>query len=196
MTVSWNPKKVWHCAVLSFLKLTVVSFQANIISDVAASHEAYDHHNADNADRPELPDTSTANASNTNATDTHAFEELSQGDRLLTTTNIDEIAADNPSNVPDGLGERSVEFESRFSDTSTVVVDRFPFGNPGAPIPGAAQGQSSYTQFRATQGDSTWAPFQSQRDWDVARWAKTHGTTSSAVDEFLAIPEVCAVFKC
>jgi hypothetical protein len=76
--------------------------------------------------------------------------------------------------------------------TSSVVVDIFPFGNPGAPIPGVPQGRSSYAHFRATQGDTVWAPFRSQRDWDIARWAKTHSISSTAVSELLAIPEVCA----
>jgi hypothetical protein len=131
--------------------------------------------------------------------DVDAFEVLSRGDGLLMTANTGEIAVDDSerSDAPEGLAEQSIEFESLFSDISTVFVDHFPFGKPGAPISrsGAPQGLSSYAQFRATQGDSIWAPFQSQLDWDVACWAKTHGITSSEVDEFLAIPEVCVAFN-
>ena len=127
------------------------------------------------------------------AADANAFHELTQGDRLATTTNTGKIAVDEPSDIPDTLPEQTIEFESHFLDTSTVVVDQFPFGNPGAPIPGTTQGSSWYDMFRARHGESIWAPFKSQRDWDIACWAKMHSTTSTAVDDYLAIPGVCPV---
>ncbi|KAH9059259.1 hypothetical protein EDB87DRAFT_1577735 [Lactarius vividus] len=52
------------------------------------------------------------------------------------------------------------------------------------------QGSSAYEAMRNTLGDSVWTPFQSQHDWEVARWAKMRGPSSSAVTELLAIPEV------
>jgi len=143
-------------------------------------------------------DTSDAHPTNgvdvevADAVDADAFQQLSQGDGDLTTTIASEIAVDRPPDILEGHPEQSIEFDSHFSDTSSVVVDRFPFGNPGAPIPGIPQGPSSYEQFQATHGE-TWAPFRSQRDWDIACWVKTHSTTSSAVAELLAIPEVCTV---
>ena len=97
-----------------------------------------------------------------------------------------QIAADTPPDVLEGSGEGSIEFDSRFSSTSSVIVERFPFGNPGAPISGMPQGPS-YGQFQATP----YAPFRSQRDWDIARWAKTHSTTSLAVADLLALPDIC-----
>jgi hypothetical protein len=103
-------------------------------------------------------------------------------------TNDAEIPVDEVLDVPEHIMEQSIEFESHFSDTSAVVIDRFPFA--GATIPPPTQGQGG--QIRATSGDSIWAPFRSERDWNVARWAKTHHTSSSAVNDFLAIPEVCA----
>src|ERR1700742_2251232 len=74
--------------------------------------------------------------------------------------------------------------------TSTIVVDQFPSGNAGAPIPGMACGSSVYESCEAMHTDSIWAPFKSQRDWRFAHWAKMHGPTSSAVTELLEIPEV------
>ena len=114
--------------------------------------------------------------------DADAFEVLTQG----------RIIADDSD--PSDLAEESIEFESHFSDGSIVVVDHFPFGNPGAPIPGMAQGMSSHAQFRAThwQGDSIWAPFQSKGDWEIAHWIKTCLTTSQ-VDGFLALG-VCVAY--
>jgi hypothetical protein len=72
-----------------------------------------------------------------------------------------------------------------------LVIDRFPHGNPGAPIPGARQG--SYQRSQEAFGASVWAPFRSQCDWEVARWAKMRGPTSSAMQDLLAIPEVRAL---
>lgn len=43
-----------------------------------------------------------------------------------------EIAIDRPD---DDLLEQTIEFISHFSETLSVIVDTFPFGNPGAPIP-------------------------------------------------------------
>lgn len=78
------------------------------------------------------------------------------------------------------------------SDTNTpLVVDHFPHGSPGAPIPGARQG--SYQRSQEAFGASVWAPFHSQCDWEVARWAKMRGPTSSAMQDLLAIPGVHAL---
>ncbi|KAH9016036.1 hypothetical protein EDB85DRAFT_1875359 [Lactarius pseudohatsudake] len=71
-----------------------------------------------------------------------------------------------------------------------MIVDTFPHGSPGAPIPGAHQGSNVYQSSHELFGSSIWAPFCSQCDWEFARWAKTRGPTSSAVADLLAIPEV------
>ncbi|KAF8489360.1 hypothetical protein F5888DRAFT_1808868 [Russula emetica] len=66
---------------------------------------------------------------------------------------------------------------------STHVVDGFPLGHPGMPIPDKPHGPSAYQSWQATFTDSPWAPFQSERDWDMARWLKMRGQTSAAVME-------------
>ncbi|KAJ3915181.1 hypothetical protein F5877DRAFT_92392 [Lentinula edodes] len=38
--------------------------------------------------------------------------------------------------------------------------------------------------------DNKWAPFASRMDWEIARWAKLHGTGSTAFSELLAIDDV------
>ncbi|KAI9454588.1 hypothetical protein BJY52DRAFT_1205245 [Lactarius psammicola] len=58
------------------------------------------------------------------------------------------------------------------------------------PNPDTCQGPSVYELTRNELGDSVWAPFQSQCDWEFACWAKTCGVTASAVTDLLAIPEV------
>ena len=125
--------------------------------------------------------------------DVNEFQMVSRGLGISTATNTGEIAVGETLDVPEELAQPSIEFGSRFMDTSTVIIDQFPFGNPGAPIPGATQGPPSlYDRFRASEGASIWAPFQSRRDWRIARWVKTHRTTSSAAGELLEILEVCA----
>jgi hypothetical protein len=85
-----------------------------------------------------------------------------------------------------------VESEAGNSQTNTtLVIERFPHGRPGAPVAGAPQGTTLYESTQDVLGESIWAPFQSQSDWEIARWAKMRKPTSSAVTELLAIPEVC-----
>ena len=40
-------------------------------------------------------------------------------------------------------------------------------------------------------GDNPWAPFNSKKDWEIARWAKLQGAGSMAFSELLAINGVC-----
>jgi len=90
--------------------------------DTLTLHNSYNPQGASDADTP----------------DTNAFEALSQGAGLLMTANTGKIAMDEPSNMPEARTEHLIESESHFSDTSTVIIDYFPFGNPGAPISGIA----------------------------------------------------------
>lgn len=79
-------------------------------------------------------------------------------------------------------------------DSGVVIIDRFPFGSPGAPLTGLHDSTSRNGSSPAgvgLRGDSIWAPFHSECDWEFARWAKLRGPTSSAVTDLLAIPEVC-----
>ena len=92
--------------------------------------------------------------------------------------------------APPPCGGVTVNAETSHSATSNVIVDYFPFGHPGAPVPGMQRGFSVYETARESLGDSLWAPFRSQCDWEFARWAKMRGPTSTAVTELLAIPEV------
>ena len=93
--------------------------------------------------------------------------------------------------APPPRGSVTVNTETSCSSGSDVIIEYFPFGNPGAPVPGMQRGPSIYEATRESLGDSQWAPFRSQCDWEFARWAKMRGPTSTAVTELLAIPEVC-----
>lgn len=127
----------------------------------------------------------------TDVTDADVFEELSRSNGPSTTTMLNQPTDDDmPEDMDDPIDEIP-QIEVQNSETpSTVVIDRFPFGNPGAPIPGLPQGLSAYESYQAAASESVWAPFRSQVDWKFAHWAKMCGPTSSAVMELLAIPEV------
>ena len=73
-----------------------------------------------------------------------------------------------------------------------VFAKRFPLGNAGTPLPGVDRQSTMYESSRVAFGASTWALFHSQCDWEIAHWAKMRGPSSSAMEELLAIPEVCA----
>ncbi len=60
-------------------------------------------------------------------------------------------------------------------EMSTLVVDKFSFGSPGAPIPDKPQGLSTYEIWQAMFEDSAWAPFCLELEWDIAQWAKMCG---------------------
>ncbi|KAI9437471.1 hypothetical protein H4582DRAFT_1815428 [Lactarius indigo] len=71
-----------------------------------------------------------------------------------------------------------------------VIIDSFPHGIPGTPMPNPFQGQSDYWSHEDVLHTSVWAPFHSQCDWEIALWAKMRGPTLSALTELLQIPEV------
>jgi hypothetical protein len=122
--------------------------------------------------------------------DADAFEALSRGDTSPMATNPDQQAS---LEDPD---QQSIEINSDNSDAptaSTVTIEQFSFGSPGAPIPGMPPGPSTY-ESQVTLAASVWAPFRSQCDWDLARWAKMRSPTSSAVTDLLAIPTVWSLY--
>ena len=108
---------------------------------------------------------------------------------------IDHPTSNSEGCIPEEPGQQpNYDEAGTFNTGSTVVIELFPSDAAGAPIPGSPQGQSIYESCQAVFLDSDWAPFQSQRDWEVAQWAKSCGTTTMAVSKLLAIPGVCPVF--
>ena len=79
------------------------------------------------------------------------------------------------------------------SSADTEVVERFPYGKPGAPV-NDLQGSSTHELRQDTLGGSIWEPFQSECDWDLAYWAKMNKLSSSALADLLAIPNVRPFF--
>jgi hypothetical protein len=94
---------------------------------------------------------------------------------------------------PESSAEVADQFEAGSlpaPSQSSVVVVCFPFGSPSIPISGVHQGSPVDNTRPEESEDSIWAPFHSECDWSIARWAKMHGPTSSAMMELLAIPGV------
>ena len=123
--------------------------------------------------------------------DADALEVLLGGSTTCSTTthSTDEhLTVDDPEGDIDLTHQPDLADAADAGSASAVVIDQFPFGRPGAPAHGSGQAPSAYD----SQG-SPWAPFQSQLDWDIARWAKRSGQTSTAVSELLAIPGVRAL---
>jgi hypothetical protein len=200
--------------IIEFCRVAVISYPDIPELNGPSLNEVYDHpgtsnisdtnnaaevtddnaiHELSQGDNPSHATNAFENAVDGPSVD-NAIHELSQGDDPSHATNAFENAVDGPSVDLEGLAEPSIEFGSHFSDASTVVMEVFPFGKPGAPIPDMPQGPSLYERVQAIPGGSIWTPFQSKWDWDAARWAKTHSTTSSAVSDFLRI--VCSSLFC
>ncbi|KAH9162396.1 hypothetical protein EDB89DRAFT_2079746 [Lactarius sanguifluus] len=70
-----------------------------------------------------------------------------------------------------------------------LIVNRFPYGSAGVPVPGVHQGLLLHWTSLEGLSTSIWAPFRSQCDWEFAHWAKMCGPTSSAVAALLAVPQ-------
>ena len=149
----------------------------------------------DTADNDGAPNTADDNGApdTTDVTDADILEVLTQTEtsRFLESNLTAHIPEQNPSaesesppeNLPNPLEQSSPDASPQ------VVTERFPYGNPGAPIDGM-QGSTIYELSQQAIGGPVWAPFQSQCDWDVAHWAKMKGPGSSAVTDLLAIPNV------
>lgn len=67
--------------------------------------------------------------------------------------------------------------------------DQYPLYAAGLPVAQHTSPDACY--LHAIHGKSNpWAPFKSQNDWEVARWAKLRGKGSNAFNDLLAIPGV------
>ncbi|KAH8976730.1 hypothetical protein EDB92DRAFT_1810600 [Lactarius akahatsu] len=133
-----------------------------------------------------------------NTIDADLLESLAQDFNCCATVATDHgppASSGQPQSVrspsPDPGPPPSVQSEHGNSDGQPqLIVDTFPHGSPGAPIPDVRQGSNVYQSSHELFGSSIWAPFRSQCDWEVAHWAKTRGPTSSALADLLAIPSV------
>jgi len=69
-------------------------------------------------------------------------------------------------------------------------TDKYPNARAGQPLSHEETRDSGYASALGG-GDNPWAPFNSKKDWEIARWAKLRGMGSTAFSELLAIDGVC-----
>lgn len=74
---------------------------------------------------------------------------------------------------------------------SVKYSDKYPDALAGQPL---SQQESFDTKYRRAVGGKDWAPFHSQMDWEIARWAKLRGPGSNAFSELLGIEGVSHEF--
>lgn len=87
---------------------------------------------------------------------------------------------------------RNVRWAAEEEFRKVPVVEPFPSNAAGAPIANV-QAVPKYESYQKDlKNDSPWAPFSSRLDWEVARWAKLRGPSSTAFTEFLNIDGVSA----
>jgi hypothetical protein len=74
-----------------------------------------------------------------------------------------------------------------------IYIEAFPHRSAGRPVKMQQQAESDYDIYQRRlahingQAKNMYYPFASEMDWDIAKWAKSHGTTSTAVTELLGI---------
>jgi len=74
-----------------------------------------------------------------------------------------------------------------------VVVcytDKHPSSAAGGALAHRESTDNNYHTKVSDQEKNPWAPFMSQKDWEVARWAKVRGPGATAFSELLSIPGV------
>ena len=69
-------------------------------------------------------------------------------------------------------------------------TDKYPNARAGQPLSREETRDSGYASALGG-GDNPWAPFNSKKDWEIARWAKLRGMGSTSFSELLAIDGVC-----
>ncbi|EPQ50619.1 hypothetical protein GLOTRDRAFT_50393 [Gloeophyllum trabeum ATCC 11539] len=73
------------------------------------------------------------------------------------------------------------------------VIEKFELGAAGAPIREAGARVHAYSEYMEgthRSEENPWAPFASKLDWELARWAKLRGPSSTALTELLQIEGV------
>ncbi|KAH9972923.1 hypothetical protein BJV77DRAFT_968508 [Russula vinacea] len=156
----------------------------------------------DTADRPD----SNTQANDDNAVDpdeaiddddiadANTYEALSRIQDPPASNSITQVpSTDAPPLPPPPPSDPDYGIAASCETVSPIVVDPFSSGDAGTPITDnqlSHVDHDSMQSMRESPCQNIWAPFNSQCDWEVTHWAKTHGSTSSAVTGLLAIPEV------
>ncbi|TFK72412.1 hypothetical protein BDN72DRAFT_928579 [Pluteus cervinus] len=73
------------------------------------------------------------------------------------------------------------------SDPSAYFVRKYPDDAAGKPIPAPSDEPAGASAGSGPQATNPWAPFRNRTEWEIARWAKLRGPTSTAFSELLQI---------
>ncbi len=102
-----------------------------------------------------------------------------------------QAASDSPPGPVLPLCSAGQSEAANLEASPSAIIHPFPYGSPGTLI--SQDLHMEGTDSEPSDG-SIWAPFGSQRNWEVEYWAKMQGPTSSATADLLAIPEVGLFF--
>jgi hypothetical protein len=67
-----------------------------------------------------------------------------------------------------------------------IVIIPYPDAHAGKPITGQPSGANATYGINAGSAANVYAPFASQMDWDIAKWAKLRGSSSTAFTDLLS----------
>jgi hypothetical protein len=99
----------------------------------------------------------------------------------------DDMDGDGDGDPPPVLPERSTAHDALQNPHYTEKFnDKYADARAGLCI-GEEQNTNSQYQTGMLDRMNTWSPFSSRLDWEVARWAKLRGPSSTAFSELLAI---------
>lgn len=130
--------------------------------------------------------------------DNHANTVLSDDDSEAANTEFDLPHIPHPSPEAEELDKSSTrpskrarveEVEDEEAPGKTRWTEQFPF--PAGTI--IRQGATKYQEFRdlqAAAGDAPWAPFESQDEWELARWMMQAGISQKQTDKFIKLKKV------
>lgn len=92
---------------------------------------------------------------------------------------------------------RSAEDPLRHAHNIKIVrySDKHPTKRAGGTLGRKNATDVDYKAGLAASASNPWAPFTSQVDWEVARWAKLRGAGSTAFSDLLAIEGVSGMYK-
>jgi len=75
------------------------------------------------------------------------------------------------------------------------TIEEFSQCGAGAPLHYAGTMAFKSYKDKLPDSDNKWAPFTSRIDYEVAKWAKLHGASSTAFSDLLAIDRVSLISK-
>ena len=96
-----------------------------------------------------------------------------------------------------GVGVPPLSNTSARPPTENYIIEHFPGDKAGAPLEHVTARPTNFEKYQQQlNSDAEYAPFVSQVDWEIARWAKIYGPSSNAVTELLKIDRVSYSFRC